>query len=427
MSDPPKNPGAGAGMHTACRTMAIATSRWPEQSTRKKCRLCSGDRLRGRQWGKRPYARLGPHSQTKVAAVIAAHRTAMSGSEADVPLPLFQRLEAKGKVDRAITRRRSSPAAAAELAVPPRRSKRRTERAVPRDEESRAAKPKRVPKPRVERQKKPHARIHDSALPPDDLAWALEKAARMRGHRAEDIREVENLTEQGKFGAVAPLWSATIIFAQGDGGSAVCISPEGDIVTCAHCLGDEPAAGAQRCLLFADGTICLAEARAVSVTADLAILRCTGVYTQRRQKGRREGGWEWGPPKAALPFAEVCREGSAEDVALKGVVRPFGRGKRKKHQTLDVVCIGQSILKRHHNIIMSTGEYLGIYDEAADISDNHSLGQLMHSAWTYYGTSGGPLFYNGKLIGLHSSYDSSTATRHGIHYRAIAAMLASCQ
>jgi hypothetical protein len=43
----------------------------------------------------------------------------------------------------------------------------------------------------------------------------------------------------------------------------------------------------------------------------------------------------------------------------------------------------------------------------------------MHSAWTYYGTSGGPLFYRGKLIGLHSSWDSATSTRHGVHYRAI--------
>ena len=47
----------------------------------------------------------------------------------------------------------------------------------------------------------------------------------------------------------------------------------------------------------------------------------------------------------------------------------------------------------------------------------------MHSAWTYYGTSGGGLFFRGVLVGLHSSWDSATATRHGVHYRAMQSML----
>ena len=60
-----------------------------------------------------------------------------------------------------------------------------------------------------------------------------------------------------------------------------------------------------------------------------------------------------------------------------------------------------------------------------DINDNREIGQLVHSCWTYWGHSGAPIIHRGKLIGLHSSWDDETGTRHGVHLLAILEFLNS--
>jgi V8-like Glu-specific endopeptidase len=52
----------------------------------------------------------------------------------------------------------------------------------------------------------------------------------------------------------------------------------------------------------------------------------------------------------------------------------------------------------------------------------------MHGCWTYWGHSGAPLLdANGKLVGLHSSWDDTTAMRRGVPLEAIRAFLEECQ
>ena len=49
----------------------------------------------------------------------------------------------------------------------------------------------------------------------------------------------------------------------------------------------------------------------------------------------------------------------------------------------------------------------------------------MHSCWTYWGHSGGPLLdATGCIVGLHSSWDDETGTRHGIHLDALTEFVA---
>jgi hypothetical protein len=60
-----------------------------------------------------------------------------------------------------------------------------------------------------------------------------------------------------------------------------------------------------------------------------------------------------------------------------------------------------------------------------DPQDNSEIGTLKHDAWTYWGHSGAPLLrrVDGSLLGLHSSWDDSTAMRHGVPLVAIKSFL----
>ena len=262
-----------------------------------------------------------------------------------------------------------------------------------------------------------------------NMELCLQKAKRMRDQQSQFTKEVEEHArrEEG-YGDVSRLHASTLIFGQPEGGSAVFVSGEGDIVTCAHCVAEALAVGTQWCMLLADGTVCLAETRGFDERADLALLRCVGMLDEQACTATATA---WRPPDPALPFAyaDVCDEGSEQGRALATVNGDAAQRQRqsvrqqRKENDLPVMCIGQSIVTRHLNLCISTGQFLGLYDQDADICDNWKLGQLMHSAWTYYGTSGGPLFFRGKLIGLHSSWDSGSSTRHGVHYAAIAAFL----
>lgn len=59
-----------------------------------------------------------------------------------------------------------------------------------------------------------------------------------------------------------------------------------------------------------------------------------------------------------------------------------------------------------------------------DILGDQSLGRTKHSAWTYWGHSGSPLFdTRGRVVALHNSWDSSTALRHAVPWEAIVKFL----
>ena len=51
---------------------------------------------------------------------------------------------------------------------------------------------------------------------------------------------------------------------------------------------------------------------------------------------------------------------------------------------------------------------------------DQSLGGIKHDAWTYWGHSGSPLLdASGRIVGLHNSWDASTAMRHAVRHEAI--------
>jgi S1-C subfamily serine protease len=164
-------------------------------------------------------------------------------------------------------------------------------------------------------------------------------------------------------------------------GSGVNIAPEGMILTAGHCTDG---VGSKVSVRFPDGREFTATCTAFDNKLDLAVCTIAG------SKG--------------LPFARLA-------------AAPAETGDW-------IACIGQpgsytpggepTGYKPFH---VSTGEARG---RVGNPLGDQSLGRLKHDAWTYWGHSGSPLFNeSGALVGLHNSWDSTTAMRRAVPYQAI--------
>lgn len=201
---------------------------------------------------------------------------------------------------------------------------------------------------------------------------------------------------------------ASLILAQYEAGSAVCIDPAGWVLTCSHCFGDtedEWRANKRKWLLFYNGLAVQAECRAWDSKRDLALLKILDIEIANRGKD------------GDIPTFRF--------VSLSTCTQP---------PKTPIICIGQpgmddlesaSNRRTMYNLVeVSEGTICGMV-HGADPHDNSELGSLKHDAWTYWGHSGAPLLCkaDGKLIGLHSSWDDQTTMRHGIPLIAIKAFL----
>ncbi|CAF9930158.1 hypothetical protein IMSHALPRED_008094 [Imshaugia aleurites] len=198
--------------------------------------------------------------------------------------------------------------------------------------------------------------------------------------------------------------NATLIFAQYEAGSAVCIDPAGWILTCSHCFGDDEeeyrTAEKRRWLLFYTGLAVQVECRQWDRIRDLALLKILAIESDTG----KEGGI---PTFSFVP-----------------------RSPRAPTHRAPIVCIGQpgrddlestSSRRTKYNLVeVSEGMFRGMIP-GANPDENSDIGTLKHDAWTYWGHSGAPLLLeeDGTLIGLHSSWDDETTMRHGIPLVAI--------
>ncbi|KAL3476561.1 trypsin-like cysteine/serine peptidase domain-containing protein [Aspergillus californicus] len=201
--------------------------------------------------------------------------------------------------------------------------------------------------------------------------------------------------------------SATFIFAQHEAGTAVCVDPQGWILTCAHCFGEseeEWQSNRRKWLLGYTGLAVQVECRVWDCTRDLALAKVSAV----------EGLTAPGFPSVVLPLSPP----TASDYART-----------------PVICIGQpgaddlessKPKSTDYDLVeISEGRLRGLVP-GANPQDNSEIGTLKHDAWTYWGHSGAPLVSRetGVLLGLHSSWDDETAMRHGVPVVAIQEFLA---
>ena len=183
--------------------------------------------------------------------------------------------------------------------------------------------------------------------------------------------------------------NATLIFAQYEAGSAVCIHPAGWILTCSHCFGDDEeeykTVDKRKWLLFYTGMAVQVECRQWDLVRDLALLKIIAIE------------------------ADVGKDG---DIPIFSFVSPSLRAPTSRSP---IVCIGQpgrddlestSSKRTKYNLVeISKGTFRGMIP-GANPHENFEIGTLKHDAWTYWGHSGAPLLLkeDGTLIGLHSSW-----------------------
>lgn len=193
----------------------------------------------------------------------------------------------------------------------------------------------------------------------------------------------------------------TLVFGQEEAGTAVCVSPSGLLLTCAHCVAettDDAESSGTRWLVFASGRIVEAQTIAWDPVRDLALLKVVAAQADPT----RSVSFPYIRPAATTPPLRsklVCvgHPGSEDlEVGRPGVKTGY-----------DILCVSTGVFRGH-----AAGQ---------NLQDNSEIGALMHDCWTYWGHSGAPLVdrRTGELVGLHSSWDDVTAMRRGIALEAI--------
>ncbi|KAH8651380.1 trypsin-like cysteine/serine peptidase domain-containing protein [Xylariales sp. PMI_506] len=214
---------------------------------------------------------------------------------------------------------------------------------------------------------------------------------------------------------------ATLVFGQEEAGTAVCISPDGLLLTCSHCVAEDEQqldsdwrSGKLHWLLFRSGTAVCAECLAWDPKRDLALMRVVQAQTARR---------------VPLPSSSPSLTSSAPQPPTSSPSAPLIETSPPVGSR--VVCIGHpgsqdleasrpGVQTNYDVLHTSTGRYRGLA-AGQDPQDNSEIGALMHDAWTYWGHSGAPLLAwgSGALVGLHSSWDDQTGMRRGVPLVAI--------
>jgi len=213
--------------------------------------------------------------------------------------------------------------------------------------------------------------------------------------------------------------NSTALFAQEEAGTAVCIAPEGILLTCSHCVAEDAEAldfAKDHWLVFASGHVVRARTIAWDPKKDLALIRITEAQKSEPTDGAKDKSPS-NPTLVQSGFPSIGIGTTTPAIGTKLVC--IG------HPGSEDLEIGRPGVKTGYDVLhVSEGKFRG-YAEGQDLQDNSEIGALMHDCWTYWGHSGAPLVEvsSGKLAGLHSSWDDETCMRRGVPLEAIKAFL----
>ena len=200
--------------------------------------------------------------------------------------------------------------------------------------------------------------------------------------------------------------AATLVFAQEEAGTAICISPDGFLLTCSHCVAEtyeEFQQKEDKWLLFASGSAVRARCVAWDSRRDLALLQIVAAQDYLSETDE----------VASFPCASIASTQEQEQLLYVG--HPGSE---------DLEASRAGIATNYDVLHISTGGFRGLA-EGQDPQYNSEIGASMHDCWTYWGHSGAPLISrnSGSLVGLHSSWDDETGVRRGVPLAAIKAFL----
>lgn len=255
-------------------------------------------------------------------------------------------------------------------------------------------------------------------LPKRDLATLKLKRSKLLSPSSQTASFITDLADKASASSNALTAAArgTLVFAQQEAGTAVCITPSGLVLTCANCVAEtdeEYAANKPYWLIFSSGQVVRAQCVAWDARRDLALLRITAAEPLDDVES----------PASEIPFPFAR-------IAYQPPLAP------KKKQATSLLCIGHPgsedleavptsksstpVPSGYDVLHVSYGRYRGLAP-GQDVQDNSEIGALQHDCWTYWGHSGAPLIdaERGEIIGLHSSWDDETGMRRGVGWEAL--------
>ncbi|KAF4980405.1 hypothetical protein FZEAL_3584 [Fusarium zealandicum] len=195
---------------------------------------------------------------------------------------------------------------------------------------------------------------------------------------------------------------ATLVFAQEQAGTAVCISPDGVILTCSHCVAESHSKlteASVHTLISSTGALITARVIAWDPARDLALL----IIEQSEL------------PHRPFPYIRIASSPPKFNTRLLCVGHPGSE---------DLEAERRGVPTEYDTLVLSEGTFRGLVP-GQDPQNNSEIGALKHSCWTYWGHSGAGLFERrtGNLVGVHSSWDEDTGTRRGVPLEAVVAFL----
>lgn len=236
-------------------------------------------------------------------------------------------------------------------------------------------------------------RVKIDSLLQEEHRLALIKSNELKASYNISIRKIQRSIgkKNRNYDKVLNSFLSTVIFAQYEAGTGVCIDKCGTILTCAHCV--EFGLNSIKVVLTPLGIIYEARCIKYDTECDLALLQVIS---------------------SDIDFSYI----SVIDFNVENndSVMCFGQAGQDDLETTKA-----KVKTNYPYLEVSKGYYLGLNLDCTDPYDNKDIGQMSHSAWTYWGHSGAPLISTteGLLLALHSSWDSDTETRHGIPLCAI--------
>jgi S1-C subfamily serine protease len=219
---------------------------------------------------------------------------------------------------------------------------------------------------------------------------------------------ISNLPQESTSTALANAARSTLVFAQHEAGTAVCIAASGLLLTCSHCVADsqeEYAEGNPHWLIFSSGQVVQAKCVAWDARRDLALLQIVAAEDLGNSSS------------PSFPFAIIAPTPPAAPKTKKTPLICIGH---PGSEDLEAVASSSPVPSNYDVLHVSYGHYRGMA-RGQDVHDNSEIGALKHDCWTYWGHSGAPLITaeSGEVIGLHSSWDDQTGMRRGIGWEAL--------
>ncbi|KAF2873084.1 trypsin-like cysteine/serine peptidase domain-containing protein [Massariosphaeria phaeospora] len=263
---------------------------------------------------------------------------------------------------------------------------------------------------------------------PSTLPGLNKKSIKLLQYKQQRLKSPDSQTHQLQefcdpnseaYGGLKNAVDATLVFAQVEAGTAVCISSEGLLLTCSHCIAESDEAldmGKVWWLLFASGRIVQARTVKWDARRDLALLQIMAAQ----------------PPLPATAHTTPTQQSPFPCVPLAPAPPPLRTPLLCiGHPGSEDLEIGRPGVETGYDVLhVSDGKFCG-YAKGQDRQDNSEIGALKHDCWTYWGHSGGPLVARGRngegeewgLVALHSSWDEETGMRRGVGWEAISGFL----